>query len=311
MKKNDSWVKLYRSILDWEWYTDINTKTLFIHLLLVCNFKDKTWRNIKINRGQLITGRKVLSSQTGLSEQQIRTALEKLIITKEVTKVKTNGYTLLTLINYDKYQTTNSEDQPRNNQGITKDQPQLKKGKKERNISTTSTVIEKIKNNFKLLESMAKDMNVSVEDVQSKIEGFVLHNFSINKIWVNDSDLFSHFKYSIKKRSFDIVNESEVTINLNWFIKQFNQRCKGSFKGTKKVKELFVVQLNNGFTGGEMKTAIDNLFSSDDRNFFHKKSNFKFATPEYLLKNDNLNKYLNTFKVKIERKPSYLKGFEV
>ncbi len=30
---NDGFIKLHRKIIDWEWYDDINTKTLFIHIL--------------------------------------------------------------------------------------------------------------------------------------------------------------------------------------------------------------------------------------------------------------------------------------
>ena len=34
-------------MLDWEWYDDINTKVLFIHLLIKSNWKEKKWRGIK------------------------------------------------------------------------------------------------------------------------------------------------------------------------------------------------------------------------------------------------------------------------
>ena len=40
---NDGFIKLHRKIIDWEWYDDINTKTLFIHILLMANFEDKKW----------------------------------------------------------------------------------------------------------------------------------------------------------------------------------------------------------------------------------------------------------------------------
>ena len=42
-----------------------------------------------------------------------------------------------------------------------------------------------------------------------------------------------------------------------------------------------------------MVAAVLNLYSSKDGNSFHLKNSFKFATPEYLLKGDNINKYLN------------------
>lgn len=36
---NNNFVKLSRKMLNWEWYTDVNTKTLFIHCLLRANWK--------------------------------------------------------------------------------------------------------------------------------------------------------------------------------------------------------------------------------------------------------------------------------
>lgn len=33
------YVKISRKILEWEWYTDINTKVLFLHILLKANWK--------------------------------------------------------------------------------------------------------------------------------------------------------------------------------------------------------------------------------------------------------------------------------
>lgn len=36
----DGHIKLFRKFLDWGWYQDINTKVLFIHMLLKANWKD-------------------------------------------------------------------------------------------------------------------------------------------------------------------------------------------------------------------------------------------------------------------------------
>ena len=51
----EGWIKLHRKILDWEWYDDINTKVLFLHLLLTANHEEQKWRGKIIERGQLIT----------------------------------------------------------------------------------------------------------------------------------------------------------------------------------------------------------------------------------------------------------------
>lgn len=47
----EGWVKIYRSILTWEWYSDINVRVLFIHLLLKANHAPKSWRGIEIQAG--------------------------------------------------------------------------------------------------------------------------------------------------------------------------------------------------------------------------------------------------------------------
>ena len=73
----EGWIKLHRQILDWEWYDDINVKVLFLHLLLTANYEDKKWQGTTIKRGQLVTSRQHLAEQTGLSEQQVRTAINK------------------------------------------------------------------------------------------------------------------------------------------------------------------------------------------------------------------------------------------
>ena len=98
-------ITIHRKITEWEWYTDENTMRLFIHLLLKANHKEQKWRGQTIERGQLITGRKVLAQELKLGERQIRTALTHLKSTNEVTIKSTNHFSLITLVNYDFYQT--------------------------------------------------------------------------------------------------------------------------------------------------------------------------------------------------------------
>jgi len=98
------WIKLHRKFSDWEWYQDSKMVHLFIHLLIIANHKDNNWQGVEIKRGQLITGRKKLSEETGISEQSIRTCLNKLKMTNELTIKSTNKYSIITICNYDKYQ---------------------------------------------------------------------------------------------------------------------------------------------------------------------------------------------------------------
>lgn len=103
------YILLYRSFLDWEWYGDANTQSVFLHLLLTANFEDKKWQGVTIKRGQTVSSLSKISTRCGLSIRQARTALEHLKSTGEVTHEKTSQYSVFTVVNYDKYQTATSE----------------------------------------------------------------------------------------------------------------------------------------------------------------------------------------------------------
>ncbi len=135
-KETPGWIKLHRKIFDWEWYDDINTWRLFIHCLLKANFEDKHWHGTMVKRGSFITVSLKLAEETHLSRQQVRTALNKLKSTNELTIKTSRQFTKITVNNYDKYQQNNqriTNEQPTNNQQITTTK-EYKKDKKEKNI---------------------------------------------------------------------------------------------------------------------------------------------------------------------------------
>lgn len=102
--ENEGFISLYRSILRWEWYNDIPTCRLFIHLLLTANYKDARSKGRAIRRGQCLTSIKKLAKETGLTFQQTRTALEHLKSTNEITSVSNPQGTVITVKNYVLYQ---------------------------------------------------------------------------------------------------------------------------------------------------------------------------------------------------------------
>ena len=130
------YVRLYRSFLAWEWYTDSNTKDLFLHLVLTANWEPKKWRGITIERGQRVYSRASLAREMRLSERSVRTSLNHLISTGEVTNQTTPQYSIITIKNYDLYQQATNEttsDRPATDQPSTSDRPQLKKDKESKN----------------------------------------------------------------------------------------------------------------------------------------------------------------------------------
>lgn len=111
----DGWVKIHRKFLDWEWYDDINTRATFFHLLLIANYEEKSWKGQMVKRGQLITSIKHLAENVGLSVQEVRTSLDKLKSTNEITIEATNRYTIITIVKYDDYQVNEGKSNKQNN----------------------------------------------------------------------------------------------------------------------------------------------------------------------------------------------------
>lgn len=99
------YIKLSRKILEWEWYSDINTCRLFIHLLLKANWKEGRFQGVEIPRGSLVTSYSSLAKDTGLSVKNVRTALKHLEATGEVAVKRQAKFSVVEVKNYDAYQT--------------------------------------------------------------------------------------------------------------------------------------------------------------------------------------------------------------
>jgi len=100
----NSYIKIYRGLTGWEWYKNSEMVHLFIHLLLKANFTDGRFQGIEVNRGQLITGINSLSECLGISKQTVRTCLDRLKSTSEITIKSTNKFSLITIVKYNDYQ---------------------------------------------------------------------------------------------------------------------------------------------------------------------------------------------------------------
>ncbi len=103
------WIKLHRKILEWEWYSEPTTFRVFLHLMLKANHKDRRFKGIELIKGSVVTSRDILAMETSLSVRQVRTALDKLKTTNEVTIKTSSQGTIIQLVNYDKYQLETNE----------------------------------------------------------------------------------------------------------------------------------------------------------------------------------------------------------
>lgn len=183
----NGWIKLHRKILDWEWFTSPSTLQLFIYLLLRANKEDKKWRGILIKRGQLVTSVATISEETKLSTQQVRTSLNRLKSTNEITSKTTNRFTLVTVCKYESYQlyeeveqqTKQQALQQTNNKQITNKQQQLKNNKNIRNnkkesILTNVRIDEKATDAPVVATTTTDDMELRKEKFYQSLVPYVV-----------------------------------------------------------------------------------------------------------------------------------------
>ena len=136
-----SWIKIFRELLQWEWFQKAEMVQLFIYLLLKANCVDKQWRGITIKRGQIATSNATMRQDLRLSEQQIRTCIKRLISTGEITYKSTNRYVIITICNYNKYQDGGNSINEHNNE-----QTNNQSTDEQRAINEQSTTTKEIKN---------------------------------------------------------------------------------------------------------------------------------------------------------------------
>lgn len=174
-------VKLYRSFTKWEWYDDINTRLVFIHLLLTVNYEPKPWHGITINRGQIVTSYGKLAQDVGLSVQQTRTALNRLKSTREITSEGHASYSVITIKNYDDYQKNNKVDNKQltsEQQATNKQLTTTKEIKNIKNINTTTTYTEN--ENFKFF-GYYKNVGLTKSDYR-KLQTLTQSTERLNKL---------------------------------------------------------------------------------------------------------------------------------
>jgi len=98
------YIKVFRCIDEWEWHDDLQLVGFFVHLILSANYKESRYHGYTIPRGSLVFGRKEAAKKFSVSERFIRTMLTKLKTTSEVTIKTTNRFSIICIVNYEKFQ---------------------------------------------------------------------------------------------------------------------------------------------------------------------------------------------------------------
>lgn len=155
------WIKLHRDLVEWEWHNKPEMVALWVFLLLKANHQAQKWHGVNVDRGQVLTGLHRLNEQTGISIQTIRTCLNRLKSTGEITIKSTSRFSLITINKYDTYQIEETQSNKRTNKQTNK---QLT------NDQQTTNNKQEIKNDKNVRKRFVKPTAGQVEDYGKQID---------------------------------------------------------------------------------------------------------------------------------------------
>lgn len=132
---NEGYIKLYRRMMKWGWYTDTPTKCVFLHLLFLACYEPCYYKGVQLEPGQAVSSIRQISTDTGISVQSVRTAINHLKSTQEITQCEHGKFSVFTVNNYSDYQCANTEanKQVTQNQHSANTDPYIKKNKEVKN----------------------------------------------------------------------------------------------------------------------------------------------------------------------------------
>lgn len=107
-----NYVKISRKLLDWEWYSDMKTCRLFLHMILKANWKDGNFKGRLVPRGSFVATLQTLAAETGLTINEVRTALGHMKKTEEVSCEHFGKFSVYKVVNYDIYQGEKDAEKP-------------------------------------------------------------------------------------------------------------------------------------------------------------------------------------------------------
>jgi hypothetical protein len=114
---NGGWIKIYRSIEDWEFYFDgpFDKAHAWLDLLLMANREPKTisvrGNVVRIERGEIGHSETTLSKRWGWSREKVRRFLTLLKTRQQIRQHKNFILSKISIVNYDQYQKNETADE--------------------------------------------------------------------------------------------------------------------------------------------------------------------------------------------------------
>jgi len=146
MNEKNGWVKLHRKMLDNPIIMkDAEHLAVWMYLLLNAThaeypalFKGK---KITLQPGQLITGRKSIASTLCVNESKVTRILNAFEIEQQIEQQTSNKNRLISVVNWDKYQLCDQQNEQQMNNNRTTTEQQLNTNKKNKNVKNVKNEI--------------------------------------------------------------------------------------------------------------------------------------------------------------------------
>lgn len=204
--EDNSWIKLHRKFLTSPlWKYAVTSKmphliSLWCYLLLSVNWEDKKWYDGKkeniIPAGSLITSIQHLSENTNTTPMQVRIAMQHYERMGMITRRTTNKWTQIWVVNWDKYQSNNTQDNiPITNQQQTDNKP-ITTTKEVKNIRIKDKEIYKEKK-YGTVET------ITAEDIKEISDEYGITTqkvrFVLEQLRLYDKKVYKDYKLALRK----------------------------------------------------------------------------------------------------------------
>lgn len=218
---SQGWVATHRKLKESSFYKDSQAVHLWIHLLISANHRDaqvvRGNKVYEVKRGQLLTGRKLLSSETGINESKLQRLLKVFEKCHMIEQQTNNVNRLISILNYDEYQT--SEQQVNNKR--TASEQQVNTNNNDNNDNNNRNIIGDQSPKKKTIQEKKEDFKKEVSDKWTELGG---------EAYLPHSEMEAFFSYwsetKMKGRQMKCEKQEtfEVGNRLGTWRKKFNER---------------------------------------------------------------------------------------
>lgn len=198
---NEGYIKLYRRMMKWGWYTDTPTKCVFLHILFLACYEPCYFKGVHLEPGQAVSSIRQIATDTGLTVKQVRTAINHLKETQEVAQSPYGKFSVFTVNNYNDYQCTGTDEgKQRAQEGHSEGTlPNIKKNKEVKNTPYNPPQgDEGVSVSKRFVPPTSEEVNTYCRERNNGIDGSEFCDFYTSKGWKVGKNPMKDWKAAVR-----------------------------------------------------------------------------------------------------------------